>query len=146
MSGPSSRCPVDLRTPRNKAVALGAISYYLDHFVVGRFVRSTYGTPVSINYVPWDPEHHRRSHKAYLSITGVIQVETFHPILFKVDVFAFGLRTRAKLTYLGHTGIWYPGVSQEGCWHYYTPSGHWSGYEVPHNPLYGLKEDAAVDG
>jgi len=73
-------------------VAVGAISYYLDRFVVGRIVRYTYGTPGSINYDPSDQEHCKRSSKKYLAITGEIRLEVFKPTLFKVDVFAFGLR------------------------------------------------------
>lgn len=77
---------------RNKAVADGAISYYLDHFVVGRIVRYTYGTPGSIEYNPSDPQHRKRSHKKYLAITGDIKLEIFSPTLFKVAVSAFELR------------------------------------------------------
>jgi len=76
---------------RDKAVAVGAISYYLDHFVVGRIVRYTYGTSGSIDYDPSDPEHRRRSHKKYLAITGEVHLDIFSPTLFKVTVFAFRL-------------------------------------------------------
>jgi hypothetical protein len=73
-------------------VAVGAISYYLDHFVVGRIVRYTYGTEGSIEYNPSDSEHRKRSHKKYLGMTGEIQLDIFTPILFKVAVFALRLR------------------------------------------------------
>src|ERR1700729_3500873 len=66
---------------RSKAVAVGAISYYLDHFVVGRIVRYTYGTPGSITFNPSDPEHRKRAHKKYLGIIGEIQLDIFSPTL-----------------------------------------------------------------
>ena len=69
---------------RSKAVAVGAISYYLDHFVVGRIVKYTYGTPGSIPYNPSDPEHRKRAHKKYLGICGRIKLDIFSPTLFKV--------------------------------------------------------------
>jgi len=80
---------------RNKAVAVGAISYYLDHFVVGRIVRYTYGTPGSVEYDPSDAEHRKRAHKKYLAITGDIQLDIFNPTLFKVAVFASRLRAKS---------------------------------------------------
>ena len=79
---------------RSKAVADGAVSYYLDKFVVSRLVRYTYGTPASTRYDPSDPEHRMRSHKKYLAVTGEVQLDVFSPTLFRVGVFVFGLRTR----------------------------------------------------
>jgi hypothetical protein len=76
---------------RSKAVAAGAISYYLDHFVVGRIVRYTYGIPGFIPYDPSDSEHRKRSNKKYLGMTGDFQLDIFTPTLFKVAVFAFRL-------------------------------------------------------
>ena len=82
---------------RNKAVAAGAISYYIDNFVVGRLVRYTYGTPASIPYDPSDPEHRKRAHKKYLGITGVPRLDIFSPTLFKVaDI-------RLRISHLGLT-------------------------------------------
>ncbi|KAF9650957.1 hypothetical protein BDM02DRAFT_3184899 [Thelephora ganbajun] len=70
-------------TQTNKAVADGAVSYYLDHFVVGRIVRYTYGTQGSTGFNPLNPEHRRRAHKRYLGIIGEIQLDVFSPTLFK---------------------------------------------------------------
>ena len=67
-------------------MADGAISYYLDQFVVGRLVRYTYGTPVSIKYDASDPEHSKRSDKKYLGVSGV-RLDVFNPTLFKVAAF-----------------------------------------------------------
>jgi hypothetical protein len=69
---------------RNKAVAVGAVSYYLDRLVVGRIVRYTYGTPASIAFDPADPEHRKRTGKMFLGITGQLQLDAFSPTLFKV--------------------------------------------------------------
>ena len=65
-------------------MAAGAISYYLDHFVVGRIIRYTYGTPASTMFDPSDPEHRRRADKMFLGITGQLQLDVFSPTLFKV--------------------------------------------------------------
>ena len=73
-------------------MAVGAITYYLDHPVVGRLVRYTYGIPGSIEYDPSDAEHRKRSEKKYLAMTGDIQLDIFSPTLFKVAVCVFGLR------------------------------------------------------
>ena len=45
---------------RNKAVADGAISYYVDHFVQTRVSKLTYGSRVSVDYDPNNPEHQKR--------------------------------------------------------------------------------------
>jgi hypothetical protein len=45
---------------------VGAISHYLDHFVVGRIVRYTCGTPASVKFDLSDPEHRKRAHKMFL--------------------------------------------------------------------------------
>ena len=70
-------------------MATGAISYYLDHFVVCRIVKWTYGAEGSISFNPFDPEHRKRSHKKYLGLTGDMQLDVFMPTLMKVAVPAF---------------------------------------------------------
>lgn len=70
-------------------MAAGAISYYLDHFVVGRIVKYTYGIPGAVMYNSSDPEHRKRAHKKYLGIAGRIQLDSFNPTLFKVTNFRF---------------------------------------------------------
>ena len=77
----SRTCPRELSVPvakadrnsgyrRNKAVAIGAVSYYVDHFVTGRVSKFTYGVPYAILYQPSDPEHTRREHKIYVDAAG----------------------------------------------------------------------------
>jgi len=75
-------------------VAVGAISYYLDHVFVGRVVRYTYGILNSIKYDHSDPEHRKRSHKKYLGTTGEFQLDVFSLIVFKVAVFSSWLHAR----------------------------------------------------
>lgn len=93
-------------------MAAGAISYYLDRFVVGRIVRYTYGTPASIRYDPADPEHRKRAHQKYMGISGRIQIDVFSPTLFKVTDFRTlavpslkGLNRCSGHTGVGNTGI-----------------------------------------
>jgi len=54
----------------NKAVAVGAVSYYVDHFVTGRIAKFTYGAPGNPLYQAHNPEHVRREHKSYLDPAG----------------------------------------------------------------------------
>lgn len=55
---------------RNKAVADGAISFYLDHFVATRVAKYTYGTSCASAYNHFNLEHRKRSHKVTRSISG----------------------------------------------------------------------------
>ena len=55
---------------RNKAVAIGAVSYYIDHFVTTRISKFTYGVPGNIVYDPSNPEHVRRLNKSYIDSMG----------------------------------------------------------------------------
>ncbi|KAF9029411.1 hypothetical protein BDZ89DRAFT_1091791 [Hymenopellis radicata] len=55
----------------NKAVADGAISFYLDHFVSARVANLTYGVGIGITFDCDDPEHLQRSHQTYYDAAGV---------------------------------------------------------------------------
>jgi len=55
---------------RNKAVAVGAISYYVDHFVTGRISKFTYGVLCNIHYDSSNPEHAQRLHKSFINAMG----------------------------------------------------------------------------
>ncbi|KAF9782375.1 hypothetical protein BJ322DRAFT_1111242 [Thelephora terrestris] len=57
-------------TNTNKAVSVGAVSFYIDHFVKGRISKFTYGTPRNAPYDPSDPEHLKRQHKMYVNLLG----------------------------------------------------------------------------
>jgi len=54
----------------NKAVAIGAVSYYVDHFVTGRVTKFTYGVPCITPYNPLNIEHARRAHKLTTDAMG----------------------------------------------------------------------------
>ena len=56
----------------NKAVAVGAISFYVDHFVTGRISKFTYGAPYEVIYQSSNPEHVKRKHKSYTDPSGDI--------------------------------------------------------------------------
>ena len=66
MVGPN----LTLLTYSNKAVAVGAVSFYVDHFVTGRISKFTYGISRHTPYQSTDPEHIRRRHKIYLNPEG----------------------------------------------------------------------------
>jgi len=55
---------------RNKAVAVGAISYYMEHFITGRISRFTYGALYDVIYQPHNPEHVKRKDMSYLGPSG----------------------------------------------------------------------------
>lgn len=68
----------------NKAVADGAISFYLDHRVTARISKVAYGIGCSVPFVPSDREHQRRSASIYTSLAGVKQLpRAFSVILHK---------------------------------------------------------------
>ncbi|KAL0574104.1 hypothetical protein V5O48_007863, partial [Marasmius crinis-equi] len=68
----------------NKAVADGAVSFYLDHMVSARVARFTYGVECSTSYMPSDPEHRKRSHTLYTDVAGYQLVpDHFDHILVK---------------------------------------------------------------
>jgi hypothetical protein len=93
---------------RNKAVAVGAVSYYIDHFVKGRILKFTYGTPRRAPYDPSDPEHIRREHNIQVDVLGGKSVRgAFRTMLSKVRHQTTTTLLPALLTdrcggYLGH--------------------------------------------
>ncbi|TFK64304.1 hypothetical protein BDN72DRAFT_861491 [Pluteus cervinus] len=54
----------------NKAVADGAVSFYLDRFVSARMSRYIYGMRVNVAFDPLNEEHASRKHKKYVNMTG----------------------------------------------------------------------------
>ena len=71
---------------RSKAVANGAISFYLDHYVAARVAKFTIGTDIVTKYTPSDPEHKKRSHLRYTDgLSGEVRLRNrFSVILEKV--------------------------------------------------------------
>ena len=71
---------------RDKAVAVGAVSFHIDRFVRGRLSKFTYGVPCSTVYVPFNPEHVKREDKTYIDPEGDKCVpDAFDTMLSKVS-------------------------------------------------------------
>ncbi|KAG1852748.1 hypothetical protein F4604DRAFT_1591916, partial [Suillus subluteus] len=49
----------------NKAIADGAVSFFIDHLVSSRVSRFTYGTEYSVPFNPFDVEHHVRQKEVF---------------------------------------------------------------------------------
>lgn len=68
----------------NKAVADGAVSFYLDHLVSSRTAKFTYGFICGTRYIANDPEFRARSHNIYTSVSGTQAIpDTFRCLLKK---------------------------------------------------------------
>ncbi|PPQ99004.1 hypothetical protein CVT24_003486 [Panaeolus cyanescens] len=68
----------------NKAVADGAISFYLEGFVAARMARVHYGTDVSVPYKATDVSHRTRSSEVYVDCLGIPHLDgLFSNILSK---------------------------------------------------------------
>lgn len=87
-NGSNTRVPrgiINLSDDRNKAVADGAISFFLDHFVGVRVSKHAYGIEVNIPFDPFDAEHVRRVSQSYVSMAGDRRLTGhFNTILAKV--------------------------------------------------------------
>jgi hypothetical protein len=71
---------------RNKAVADGAISFYIDHYVHTRVSKFDYGQFSNVRYNPQNPEHVARYRDSYVSLSGERNIKnSFSVILPKVD-------------------------------------------------------------
>jgi len=57
-------------TNTGKAVAVGAVSFYIDHIVNGRITKFAYGTTCSTVYKSSNPEHIKRKPKAFIDELG----------------------------------------------------------------------------
>ncbi|KAK0434118.1 hypothetical protein EV421DRAFT_2039821 [Armillaria borealis] len=68
----------------NKAVADGAVSFYLDHVVSARVSKCCYGVEMSTDYDATKPDHIARRQKAYFDATGDLMLgEQYDTILPK---------------------------------------------------------------
>ncbi|KAF8901894.1 hypothetical protein CPB84DRAFT_909984 [Gymnopilus junonius] len=54
----------------NKAVAEGAVSFYIDHFVASRVSKLSYGVECIMLYEPWNAEHKSRSDEMFVDLSG----------------------------------------------------------------------------
>ncbi|KAK0471597.1 hypothetical protein IW261DRAFT_1511467 [Armillaria novae-zelandiae] len=68
----------------NKAVADGAMTFYLDRAVTSRVSKFDYGVETSRLFVPGDPEHEKRKDKAQIDASGDLRIGyMFNTILTK---------------------------------------------------------------
>ena len=72
---------------RNKAVADGAVCFFLEHFVSARVMKMTYGTDVYVTYDANNPEHYARRKELYTRPSGkIVLPKGFSSILEKVCI------------------------------------------------------------
>lgn len=93
----------------SKAVAEGAISHILNHLVVSRMSRYTYGIKGCTTFVPHIPEHVARRHTCRIHLCGDVSVPgAFLAILEKVIVHLSGLSLSALVlsTYINRI-LWF---------------------------------------
>jgi len=83
---------------RNKAVADGAVSFYIDHCVGVRIATATYGIECLTSFDENDLEHVARSNKAIFRPSGrIVLPDYFDVILQKVSLIG-DRRSSLKLT------------------------------------------------
>ncbi|KAK0209591.1 hypothetical protein IW262DRAFT_1468853 [Armillaria fumosa] len=70
----------------NKAVADGAVSFYLDHFVSTQVAKFHYSIKVRTTYDPTNVEHQHCQNKTYLSDSGKLKVDDQYDTILTKDV------------------------------------------------------------
>ncbi|VDB95850.1 unnamed protein product [Peniophora sp. CBMAI 1063] len=71
-------------THANKAVAQGAVSFHLDHYVSARVAKMTYGSRCAHVYDKKLPDHAQRAHKVFISPDGIEMLnDGFQSVLAK---------------------------------------------------------------
>lgn len=97
-------------TQLNKAVADGAVSFYIDHLVKTRVAKVTYGTPVAIRYDSSRLDHIARKKTKILSLSGHWMLpNSFGSILKKGTRVSEEQESRLRICKLGE--------SASGCSH-----------------------------
>ncbi|KAJ3514774.1 hypothetical protein NLJ89_g2173 [Agrocybe chaxingu] len=76
----------------NKAVADGAVSFYIDHFVTARVAKFSYGTCANPVYISSNPEHAARKNKVYTSLDGNERIRGGFGVILRKGT-AVGLQT-----------------------------------------------------
>ena len=73
---------------RNKAVANGAVCYFLEHFVSARVMKMTYGTQACVDYDRNNAEHIARRGGCFVKPSGRTMLpDGFSSILKKVNIY-----------------------------------------------------------
>ncbi|RDX46327.1 hypothetical protein OH76DRAFT_1485574 [Lentinus brumalis] len=71
-------------THTNKAVANGAVYFFLEHYVSARVMKMTYGTDINVTYEADNPEHKARSHLKIVRPSGRVALnDAFSTIIQK---------------------------------------------------------------
>lgn len=65
----------------NKAVADGAVSFFLDHFVGVRVSKHDYGIGIGIPFEPNNDEHRRRESQSFISLSGEKRLNGYFDII-----------------------------------------------------------------
>ncbi|KAF8815839.1 hypothetical protein BYT27DRAFT_7078804, partial [Phlegmacium glaucopus] len=65
----------------NKAVADGAVSFYIDHFVSTRVSKFAYGTSVYRRYDADNPEHKRRQNTTFMKPDGYLGIDGIFSVI-----------------------------------------------------------------
>lgn len=84
MSVPSIPSPEKLNVflgVSNKAVADGAVSFFLDHFVGVRVSKHDYGIGIGIPFEPNNDEHRRRESQSFISLSGEKRLNGYFDII-----------------------------------------------------------------
>ena len=100
-----------------KTVAVGAVSFYIDHFVQARITKFAYGTTCSTIYKPSNPEHVKRKNRTFKDELGHTYVpDVFTTMLSKVlhRIISPRLATDRHHGNLGYQSFGKPGNSETG--------------------------------
>ncbi|KAF9783709.1 hypothetical protein BJ322DRAFT_1066702 [Thelephora terrestris] len=113
--------------PTNKAVAQGAIAFYLDGIVKSRVSRYKYGVLTNVRYNPYDPQHAERWSQAVFMADGVKRLPGAFSTILDESVrvseteefrkaFRHFSRSRQSLDRIDDTIKAYKGSSQDPPW------------------------------
>ena len=65
----------------NKAVADGAISFFIDHFVSARVSKFAYGVDIYQKYNPLNHEHSRRKNATFMTAEGYLGIDGIFSVI-----------------------------------------------------------------
>ena len=108
LSPESRRVVITWPSLRNKAVAIGAISYYIDHFVIGRISKFTYGVLSNTLFDPSNPDHIRRSRQSIVDAMGDKRIPGRFNIMLTRVRHAHNLHFAFRIE-LHHSGVGHQG-------------------------------------
>lgn len=111
----------------NKAVADGAMSFYINRTVSVRISKSSYGVPISVTFNPQDPQHQKRKDKVFTGIRGDLWLgPQYSEVVGKNVRLVEGTEFRcakerfrkrlSQLTSFSTDILSYCGIFEEPCW------------------------------